>query len=137
MDVAEHSKRHNLSIYSARRQRGVRRCLIPDDWRWTRAKKRWSDSFAATLGDLAEGGSCRRQTDSILFGEHLRARLSVRIEPLLFAHRPGFSLLSAADVPIRTAALQHVPQVVTQFFHRRPAEKPVAVVDLVDAQPRL
>src|SRR5258708_3330942 len=55
----------------------------------------------------------------------------------LVAIRPGGSLLGAVDVPIGTAALQHGAQVEPQFFHRRPAEKPVTVVDLVDTQARL
>src|SRR5439155_12252407 len=71
---------------------------------------------------------------SVLFGQHLRLRFSVRIEPRLLAFRPGCSLLRAADLPIGTAALQHGAQVEAQFLHRRPAEEPVAVVDLVDTQ---
>src|SRR5207344_2733369 len=44
---------------------------------------------------------------SVLIGQHLRLRLSVRIEGRLVTLRPGCPLLRAADVPIGAAALQH------------------------------
>src|SRR4029453_2516290 len=71
---------------------------------------------------------------SALFGHELRLRFPVRMETCLVALLPGCALIRAADVPIGTAALQHRAQVEAQFLHRRPAEEPVAVVDLVDAQ---
>src|SRR5437899_11495265 len=74
---------------------------------------------------------------SVLFGERLRLRFSVRKETRLLALRPGCSLLRAADVPIGTAALQHGAQVKAQLLHRRPAEEPVPIVDLVDTPARL
>src|SRR2546421_464570 len=64
---------------------------------------------------------------SVLFGQHLRLRFSVRPETRLLALRPGCSLLRAADVPIGTAALQHGAQVEPQLLHRRAAEEPVAL----------
>src|SRR5262245_18097971 len=70
---------------------------------------------------------------SVLLGEHLRLCPSVGVESRLVSLRPGFSLLGAADVPIWATALQHRAQVEAQLFHGRPAEEPVAVVDLVDA----
>src|SRR5437899_9007117 len=70
---------------------------------------------------------------SVLFGERLRLRFSVRKETRLLALCPGLSLLRAADVPIGTAALQRGAQVEAQLLHRRPAEEPIAIVDLVDA----
>jgi hypothetical protein len=47
---------------------------------------------------------------------------------------PARSLRVARDVPVRTAALQHRAQVEAQLLDGRPAEKPLAVVDLVDTQ---
>src|SRR5262249_19190026 len=52
----------------------------------------------------------------------------------LLALRPGCLLLRATDIPIGTAALQHGAQVKAQLLHRRPAEEPVAIVDLADTQ---
>src|SRR3954467_12583228 len=74
---------------------------------------------------------------SLLFGQYLSVRFSVRIEAGLVALRPGSSLLGATDVPIGTAALQHGAQVEAQLLRRRPAEEPVPLVDLVDSQPGL
>src|SRR5882672_6616288 len=71
---------------------------------------------------------------SLLLGKHARPRFPVRMERCLLAFRPGGSLLRAADVPIGTASLEDGAQVVAQFLHCRSAEKPIAVVDLVDTQ---
>src|SRR3989441_13310074 len=71
---------------------------------------------------------------SVLFGQHLRLRFSVRMEVCLLTLRPGCSLLRAADVPIGTAALQHGAQVKAQLLDRRPAAEPVLIVDLVDTE---
>src|SRR4030095_5504740 len=73
----------------------------------------------------------------IRFGEHLRLCFSVRIEIRLLILCPRGALLRAADVPVGAASLQHGAQVEAQFLHCRPAEEPVAVIDLVDAQARL
>src|SRR4029453_14222148 len=70
----------------------------------------------------------------VLFGQGLCLCFSVRIETRLLALRPGCSLFAAADVPVGTAALQHGAQIHAQLLHRRPAEEPVAVVDLEDTQ---
>src|SRR5712672_4771755 len=71
---------------------------------------------------------------SVQLGQQLRLRLSVRPEACLVALRPGRALLRAANVPIGTAALKNGTQVQAQLLHGGPAEEPVAVVDLVDAQ---
>src|SRR5205823_8525968 len=62
------------------------------------------------------------QSSSFLFGEHLRVRLSVRVEIRLPVFCPGCSLLCAADVPIWTAALQRGAQVEAQLFDGRSTE---------------
>src|ERR1700687_3287699 len=47
---------------------------------------------------------------------------------------PHTTMRNVAVVTIATATLQHGAQVKAQLLHRRPAEEPVAVVDLVDTQ---
>src|SRR5262245_1360817 len=71
---------------------------------------------------------------SVLLREHLSLRLPVREEAGLLATGPRGPLLRAADVPVGTASLEDGAQVEAQLLHRRPAEKPVAVVDLVDTK---
>src|SRR6202040_1425633 len=63
--------------------------------------------------------------------------ISVWKETRLLALRPSSSPLRTADIPIGSATLQHGAQVEAQLLHRRPAEEPVTVVNLVDAQARL
>src|SRR4051812_1220961 len=77
------------------------------------------------------------QSSSFLFGEYLRVGLSVRVEIRLLVICPCCSLVRAADVPVGTAALEHGTQVEAQFFDCWPTEEPIAVVDLVDAEPWL
>src|SRR6266851_8495148 len=94
------------------------------------------EQFRYALSGRGGGCGAHDSSGSVLFSQQLRLRFSVRRETCLLTVRPGGSLLRAADVPIGTAALQHGAQIEAQFLHRRPAEEPVAVVDLVDTQAR-
>src|SRR5271156_5788662 len=68
----------------------------------------------------------------ILFAESLDVRLAVGIEALLAALLPRGLKLGRGDVPVRPAFLDNGAQVLTEIFHSRAAEEPVAIVDLVD-----
>src|SRR5262249_33423553 len=59
---------------------------------------------------------------------------SVRIEKLFPLFLPRRFYFGGGDVPIRSALLEHRAQVLTQFFHGRPPEEPVAHIDLVNHQ---
>src|SRR5437868_4660757 len=69
---------------------------------------------------------------SVLVGEQLRLRLAVGKEACLVPFVPRGPQRRSADIPVRTAPLQHRTKVEAQLLHGRAAEKPVAVVDLVD-----
>src|SRR5262245_9068511 len=84
-----------------------------------------SDRPRRPAGPLDEGmadtlGAVR----SVLVGQHLCLRPSVGKKARLLALPPGGALLSAADVPVGTAALQDRAQVEAELLHRRPAEEP-------------
>src|SRR5471030_2605692 len=68
----------------------------------------------------------------ILFTDRLGVRPSVWVKELLSALLPCRLELGRRNVPVRTTFLRHCTQVLAQFFHSGSAEKPVAVVDLVD-----
>src|SRR2546425_12296401 len=68
------------------------------------------------------------------FGQHLAESLPVREELRLLALIPGRSESRGAQVPVRPDLLRDRPEILAQLPHRRPSPKPVAVVDLEDAQ---
>src|SRR4051794_31353929 len=74
---------------------------------------------------------------SVFLREQLRLRLAVGEECVLLAAGPRCPLIRTFDVPVGTATLQCRAQIESELIDGRPAEEPVAVVDLVDAQPRL
>src|SRR5690348_1213011 len=92
--------------------------------------------FAAALR-WPRGPARVRTHGSVLFGEYLGLRFSVRIEVRLVSSGPGSALLRALDVPIGTATPKHCAQVESKLFHRGPAEEPISIVDLVNTQARL
>jgi hypothetical protein len=68
----------------------------------------------------------------ILFTESLGVSLAVRIEEFLAALLPSCFELGRCDVPIRSAFLGDGAEVLSEILHGRPAEEPVAIIDLVD-----
>src|ERR1700676_3280950 len=68
----------------------------------------------------------------ILFTETLNARFAVRIEEFLTALLPRRFEFGRCDVPVRPAFLGNGTQVLAEVFQSRPAEEPVAVVDLIN-----
>jgi len=68
----------------------------------------------------------------ILLPERLCVQLSVRIEPFFLALLPRDLEFGRCNVPVRPTLLCYGPQILAQFFHSRTAEKPVAVVDLIN-----
>jgi hypothetical protein len=68
----------------------------------------------------------------ILFTESLCVRFSVRVEEFLAALLPRRLEFWCCDVLARPAFPGNGTQVLAEFFQSRPAEEPVAVVDLVD-----
>src|SRR5580765_4186083 len=81
------------------------------------------DERARTGSDI-----CRRRL--LLFPKHLRVGLAVGIKAPAFAIFPSGFQFGRRDVPIRTAFPECDTQVLSKLFQRRPAKKPVAVVDL-------
>jgi len=73
----------------------------------------------------------------MLFTESLEVRLAVRIEEFLAALLPRRFEFGGCDVPVRPAFPRNGTQVLAQIFQSRPAEEPVAVVDLINHKTRL
>jgi hypothetical protein len=72
------------------------------------------------------------RTNSILFAESLNERFAVRIEQFLATLLPRRSEFRSRDVPVWPALLKNRAQVLAKILYRRSAEKPVAVIDLVN-----
>src|SRR5580693_1426303 len=68
----------------------------------------------------------------ILFAESLDVRFAVRIEEFLAAFLPRRFEFGRCDVRVRPAFLGNSTQVLAEFFHGGPTEKPIAVVDLIN-----
>src|SRR5450755_2328943 len=96
----------------------------------SRGSPTFTDSNLAKFHRVRSARS--RGCGSLLFGQQLGLRFSVRKETHGLALCPARPLLGAADVPVGSATLQYGAQVQAQLLlHRRPPEEPVAVVDLV------
>ena len=63
--------------------------------------------------------------------------LAVGVEELLAPFRPRGPEFGRCDVPVRPALPGDNAQVLAEIFERGPAEKPVAVVNLVNDETRL
>src|SRR4029077_3413396 len=68
----------------------------------------------------------------ILFTESLRVGFAVGVEQLLAALLPRRLEFRRRDVPVRPAFPGNGTEVLAEILHRRPAEKPIAIVDLVN-----
>ena len=68
----------------------------------------------------------------MLFTESLDVRLAVWIEEFLASLLPRCFEFRRCNVPILPAFFDHRAQILTKILHRRPAEEPVAHVDLVN-----
>src|ERR1700720_1854425 len=65
----------------------------------------------------------------LLFPKYLPVALAIGIKAIALAPVPGGLESGRRDVPIRTAFPRYGTQVLPEFFERRPANEPVAVVD--------
>src|SRR5215469_7828098 len=70
----------------------------------------------------------------IVFTQSLDVRFAVRVEEFFAALLPRRFEFGRCDVPVRPAFLGYGTEVLAKFFQRRPAEKPVAVVNLINDQ---
>ena len=68
----------------------------------------------------------------ILLTYGLGIGLAVRVENVFPGVLPGVFEFGRGDVPVRPALSYNGTQVLTRIFNSRPAEKPVAIVDLID-----
>jgi hypothetical protein len=68
----------------------------------------------------------------ILFTESLDVRFTIRIEEVLAALLPRRFEFGRCDVPVRPAFFGNGTQVLAEIFQSGPAEKPVAIVDLIN-----
>src|SRR3982751_791816 len=68
----------------------------------------------------------------LLFPNRFRVVLPVRIEEFFSALLPCSFHLRRGDIPIRPAFFDHRPQILTQIFHGRPTEEPIAHVNFVN-----
>src|SRR5467141_4235964 len=67
----------------------------------------------------------------LLLPKHLPVGLAaIGIKAITLTLFPSGFQLRPSDVPVRTAFLQHSPQILPKLFNGRSAKKPVAVVDL-------
>jgi hypothetical protein len=67
----------------------------------------------------------------ILFTKSLDICFAVRIEEFLAALLPRRFEFSRRNVPVGTAFLKNVTEILAEIFNRRPAEEPVAHVNLI------
>jgi hypothetical protein len=90
--------------------------------------------FSILLSPLDKKRLCGEQVEPrrrlFLLPKHLSVGLAVGIKAIMITPLPSGFQFRLANVPIRTAFLQHSTQVVTKLFDGWSAEKPVAVVDL-------
>jgi hypothetical protein len=68
----------------------------------------------------------------VLFTKSLNVRFSIRIKEFLAALLPRCFEFGRCDVPVWPAFLGNGTQVLAKIFQSRPAEEPVAVVDLIN-----
>jgi hypothetical protein len=85
----------------------------------------------------APGHSSPAAATLVLLAQRLSIRLAIGVKVLFAAFLPRGPHFRRRDVPIGPALFRDRTQVLTEIFHRRPAEEPIAVVYLVDDQARL
>src|SRR3974390_1203034 len=88
-------------------------------------------SHSITLKDVS-----RRISNSspllILFTESLDVGFAVRIKEVLAALLPRRPEFGRCNVPVWPAFLGNDTKILAEFFHRGPAEEPVAIVDFIN-----
>jgi len=90
-----------------------------------------------TTADKSDSDNKRKPIALLLRTKHLPLGLAIGIKAITFTPFPSGFHFGPRDVPIRSTFLRHVTQVLPKLFDGRPAEKPIAVVDLEYDESRL